>query len=1369
MFRMRSPQASSTIRSAIEPVLKAALCLTLAAGCASKVNPPLASVAAVPAAHVGVALQLDGSASISLRASNPLTYAWAFTALPPRSKAALNDPHLVKPSFIPDRVGTYSLLLTVDDGLLASSASVDVVVTDDCRPTIAALSQSPEKPQIGQTAAISATPGTTCGGSTIVAWQWVVAAAPPGSRATIQLPSTATPSFAPDLRGYYDLLVQVTDSFGLQSDNSDPKAHLTYSTQPCGDNGPVVQSISAAPQNPDVGAQVALSAVVADADSDPAGSCGLKRTFSYGWSLLELPAGSAARLNNAAIRAPSFTPDLHGSYVVGLIVTDNLGRQSQLFKQTLATTGCGDATPTAAVLAVASVATGTSVQLHTAVTDADNPAYDGTDTAGGPPVGSPAAGACNLPLNYSYRWTLVSAPLGSKALLNNAGLSNPSFLADVQGSYGLSVVAAASTGHASAPAFVTVTALACGSVPITAAIVPPSAAATGTPFSMTATVVDSNDSCSATPLVARPFTYAWSIVSAPKGSKSALSGTNGAGVSPAASPSLSPDLAGDYTIGLAVTDQLGLKAIAAPAVVTAVNCNQAPTAVLSFSVAPITPVGGGLLTDGGPETGAPVTLAAVIGDKNTTGCPAFISASYSYAWSIVNQPAGSFAQLNSAVGVAPSFTPDVIGNYRVQLIVTDAGGNVSLPVQLDVPNVGSCTQPVTINKIVVPAAPLGTGVPLSLSASWTDLNLNSNTQGCSLTNALVTFRWSLVRQPNGSHATLNNANASNPSFVPDVITSPGQEYVVRVVVTDALGIASAPFDSGVIAVGGCSQPLTGTAQATGVSGAGQPVIVSVGTLADPNAGVAGCPAVPLNIFSYAWQIVGLPVGSRAQLNSAVAAAPSFVPDLTGAYSIQAVVTTTLGNVGTFRNQVNVANPCNQPLSLAPLIISGSPTVSLNPGSPNPITVTPTLANPNAAACVAPAYAYTYQWAMLARPPQSQASIADPTATVASFVADVGGSYVLSVKATDSIGNSGFATVAIPVSGCNASPSVIATASVATAEIGRGVLLNAAVTADANLGCGGAPTTAPYSYAWSLTLPGGAASTSTAVLASPRNAQASFIPDIVTGVGAVNQYQYNVVVTDALGNQGVGTGAAVQAVSCAMTASITPFPAGGLLNIGTQQRVTSVVAFPIACVPALQPAVAFQWSFDSLPAGSRSAFNAPTSSNPSFLLDQPKGTWIVRLTVTDLVSGATASTTSTFTTGPCGSVALSPGAKEVLSGAGAPPGGGGNGALAISRDPSGPTDLGSFTLATAGQPNLQFDGTFNNAGALLVDPNSACAGPLTYQWSIYALPPGSGALITSPMAAKPTLALDVKGTYELELVVSDGLQTSAPIYMTVKGN
>ena len=49
------------------------------------------------------------------------------------------------------------------------------------------------------------------------------------------------------------------------------------------------------------------------------------QTFTYAWSIPEMPKGSRAQLNSASAETPSFTPDIDGNYTVKLVVTDNDG------------------------------------------------------------------------------------------------------------------------------------------------------------------------------------------------------------------------------------------------------------------------------------------------------------------------------------------------------------------------------------------------------------------------------------------------------------------------------------------------------------------------------------------------------------------------------------------------------------------------------------------------------------------------------------------------------------------------------------------------------------------------------------------------------------------------------------------------------------------------------------------------------------------------------------------------------------------------------------------------------------------------------------------------------------------------------------
>lgn len=1357
MSRIRSPRVSSITRSAISAAV-----LVVAAACGAKVSPPAAIVAQPQAAHVGLALQLDASQSVSRRAGQTLSYAWSFSALPPLSKAAFNDARIARPSFTPDQPGSYGVHLVVDDGLLASSADLTFTVADDCRPAVTSLAQIPERPDVNQTAAVSVAAAPSCGGgATIASYQWSIVTAPAGSKAQILLATTAAPSFTPDVRGDYDLFVSVTDSRGLVSLDT-PAAHLRYSTQLCGDNVPVIASIAATPPSPNVGAQVQLVPAVTDADAD---ACGLTRTYAYAWTLTTLPAGSLAQLNDAAVQKPSFTPDVHGTFTASLVVTDNLGRQSAARSVNVVTTTCGDAVPTAQGQAPASaVAAGTSVQLHTLVSDADNPTYNGLDKSGGPAT---TGAGCQLALTYTYRWQMLSAPAGSKATLNSATLANPSFTADVTGAYSLQVVAFASTGHASAPSIVTVNAAACGSVPLTAAINAATPVITSAPAQLSATVTDQNDqgsaACASYKLAATPFAYAWQLVSAPAGSAARLNSVS------SATPSFTPDKGGDYLLGLTVRDQLGLFVNAAQVSVHANDCNQPLAAGVTF--------GGSAASPFAIITGASTQLSAAVTDPNAP--PATPSAGsctaavlpYIYQWSIVNQPAGSNAVLNSATSATPSFTADVgapagaatPASYTLQLVVTDAAGNRSPPVQA-VFNATSCNQPLAAPVIAtVGAVPFPTGLPIALQVTnLASMDPNDPAiagSSCKAAVAPFSYAWSLVAQPANSHATLNNAAAASPSFVPDV-GGAGTTYTVQLVVTDAAGNKSPPAQQSVTNVGSCNQPIGIAPPALLSAQAGQTFTLQpvVSDSNAPNPGVNSC-TVAVAPFSYAWKMVGQPAGSVARLNNAAAAAPSFVPDVASntPYSFVLTVTDAAGNSGT-SPRIDVTAPsasaCNQPLQLA-LTPPVSPMVGVYATPQTSIQVAATLTDPNlksTPSCFGSGGAtYVWSWSMLARPPGSAASLVDPTvAGSAQFVADLAGTYVLAVRVTNQLGDSATGQVSIAASGCSSSPTVAVSATPAAPEIGQGVTLAAQVT-DTNTKSCGAPSVAPFSYAWQLTPPSG----SVAVLATPGRASTSFTPD------KSGPFGYALLVTDAVGAQG-STSGGVSAMDCTFSSSNFSLTGGGT---GFTTFSAHTVGFSglsgLNASCTTPPPLAYAWTFDSIPAGSVAQFNAPASASSSFKLDVPNGTWVARLTITDQLSGRSATKTVSVSASNCGSIAIvakvgtggsTPGTSLVLA------------PVNHSSIPSTPDNpAGSLTHPVS----VQLDGL---SGLPATPPNAACGGTAySFNWTLLELPPSSSAAITPTTAALPTVTLDQAGTYVFELVVTDGIVTSAPTYFELQAN
>src|SRR5690348_649894 len=70
-----------------------------------------------------------------------------------------------------------------------------------------------------------------------------------------------------------------------------------------------------APTSANVGSVVQLDGTTS---VDPQG-----RTLSYDWSMLELPAGSSAKLNDAHIATPSFVADVAGTYRLQLVVSNS--------------------------------------------------------------------------------------------------------------------------------------------------------------------------------------------------------------------------------------------------------------------------------------------------------------------------------------------------------------------------------------------------------------------------------------------------------------------------------------------------------------------------------------------------------------------------------------------------------------------------------------------------------------------------------------------------------------------------------------------------------------------------------------------------------------------------------------------------------------------------------------------------------------------------------------------------------------------------------------------------------------------------------------------------------------------------------------
>lgn len=222
-------------------------------------------------------------------------------------------------------------------------------------------------------------------------------AVPTGTTATLSDPSAIDPNFIADQLGDYTLELIVTDALGLASDPVTVTIS-TYNTAPVAD------------ANVDQVFDGLNQVIVLNGTSSFDGDGDLITAI---WSFDPLPEGSSSILDDPASLTPSFTTDVYGTYVLKLTVTDEFGAVS---------------TPDSIMI--------TFNNAHPVADAGDNQSGMVGDTIALDGTGS--SDANNSPLNYL--WSFVARPDGSAAVLSDAASAHPEFVADVAGSYSISLV-----------------------------------------------------------------------------------------------------------------------------------------------------------------------------------------------------------------------------------------------------------------------------------------------------------------------------------------------------------------------------------------------------------------------------------------------------------------------------------------------------------------------------------------------------------------------------------------------------------------------------------------------------------------------------------------------------------------------------------------------------------------------------------------------------------------------------------------------------------------------------------------------------------------------------------------------------------------
>lgn len=265
-----------------------------------------------------------------------------------------------------------------------------------------------------------------------------------------------------------------------------------------------------------------------------------KLPLSYHWDFLEMPAGSSTGLNNRTLRNPSFVADLPGKYVVALTV-DNSYWTSDQDDVTIKVVACQPVIESLGAVPEAPE-TDTFVQVSATVSE-----------------------ECGEKQPYQFKWAFISLPTGSGAIFNDAAVVAPSFLADVEGDYVMTLVVTDALGRRSEHSKLTVTvvppAFECGyAAPV--AVVEPlwtdadvdlAAFKVGAGASVQITGRASTDADNAAPCsLAQELFYSWRFIALPADSEAILNDKQ------IVNPSFTADRTGDYVVGLTVIDSAGL-------------------------------------------------------------------------------------------------------------------------------------------------------------------------------------------------------------------------------------------------------------------------------------------------------------------------------------------------------------------------------------------------------------------------------------------------------------------------------------------------------------------------------------------------------------------------------------------------------------------------------------------------------------------------------------------------------------------------------------------------------------------------------------------------------------------------------------------
>ena len=357
-------------------------------------SPPVANAGQDQQVRVGDIVTLDGRNSFDPD-GDLITYNWTITGAPAGSAASLSNPTSVMPTFVPDRPGDYTVVLTVNDGHVNSSP--DDVIVIAAQPNVAPTAfAGPDQSVVTGNQVLLDGRGSFDPDGDPLTYQWQITSLPAGSTAFLDNPTSSTPSFVADLDGQYVIVLTVNDG----SLDSAPDDVIVISATP---NAPPV-AYAGDDQIVSRNTLISLNGSGSyDPDNDP---------LIYNWTIVSSPEGSTSQLDAPASPTPQILADGEGDYVFRLVVFDGqiYSDPDTVVIQAVNDPPVADAGPDQDGLV--------SVLINLNGSGSSDPNGD----------------------SLAYQWSIVSAPGGSTAGISNPTSMTPSFTPDLPGTYTIQLV-----------------------------------------------------------------------------------------------------------------------------------------------------------------------------------------------------------------------------------------------------------------------------------------------------------------------------------------------------------------------------------------------------------------------------------------------------------------------------------------------------------------------------------------------------------------------------------------------------------------------------------------------------------------------------------------------------------------------------------------------------------------------------------------------------------------------------------------------------------------------------------------------------------------------------------------------------------------